>query len=71
MVEIPKGAPNLQIRSGDQGPGLQCKNCGLGIAIGGDPATLPKSFEATCPTCRKTITYRSDEIQTLTAVLKQ
>jgi predicted RNA-binding Zn-ribbon protein involved in translation (DUF1610 family) len=70
MTEIPKGPPKGEIHSGDQGPGLQCKSCGYGIAIGGNPSTLPASFEATCPTCGKKETYRSDEIQLLTAILK-
>lgn len=71
MAELPKETKTTELRSGDQGPGLACKNCGYGIPIGGNPATLPDSFEAPCPVCRETRTYRRDEIQTLTAVLKQ
>jgi hypothetical protein len=71
MVELPKGRFPQPLKTGDEGPGLQCKNCGFGIPIVGNPATLPESFEAKCPTCRETRTYRSDEIQILTAVLKQ
>jgi hypothetical protein len=69
MTEIPKGPPSAELRSGDQWPGLQCKGCGLGIAMGGDLDALPASFEATCLMCGHRETYRKDEIQTLTVVL--
>jgi hypothetical protein len=69
MADLPHRSGT--VRAGDQGPGLRCKNCGLGIAIGGDIATLPESFEAKCPVCRETRIYRSDEIQTLTVARKQ
>jgi hypothetical protein len=70
MVEISKGPKNSEIRSGDQGPGLQCHDCLYGIPLGGNLTTLPDLFEATCPLCGKKGTYRKDEIQILTAVLK-
>jgi hypothetical protein len=57
MAELRKGPPNTEVRSGERGPGLQCRNCGYGIPIGGKFATLPESFEAICPTCRETRTY--------------
>lgn len=71
MTELPKRPPPQPLKSGDQGPGLVCRSCGFGIPIGGNPATLPQSFEAKCPTCAETQTYQSAEIQILTAVLKQ
>jgi Zn finger protein HypA/HybF involved in hydrogenase expression len=71
MTQLPKGPPNREIRTGDQGPGFQCKNCGYGIPIGGSLATLPESFEVKCPTCQEIRTYRPNEIQLLTAALKQ
>jgi cytochrome c-type biogenesis protein CcmE len=70
MTEIPKGPPNAELRSGDQCPGLQCKGCGLGIVMDGDLDGLPESFEATCLMCGHRESYRKDEIQTLTEVLK-
>ena len=70
MTEISKGPPNAELRSGDLRPGLQCKSCGLGIVMGGDLDGLPESFEATCLMCGHRESYRRDEIQTLTVVLK-
>jgi len=67
MRELPKGR-FANLRTGDQRPGLRCKNCGYGIPIESDLAS--EWFHATCPTCRKKRIYRSDEIQTLTAVVK-
>jgi hypothetical protein len=70
MIEIPKGII-AQFRSGGHGPSVQCKNCGFGVAIGGNHSKLPEMFEAKCRTCGETRIYRSGEIQTLAAVLKQ
>jgi predicted RNA-binding Zn-ribbon protein involved in translation (DUF1610 family) len=52
-------------------PSLQCPDCGFGIGLGGDLDGLPAIFEATCPTCGKTETYRKREIQSPTTVRKQ
>ena len=68
MIELSK---KMGLVTDPNPQGLQCKNCGLGIALGGDLSTLPQTFEATCPTCRETRTYQLAEIQTLQAHRKQ
>jgi len=68
MVRLPKKVENL---CGAEMPSLQCPDCGFGIGMGGDLDGLPAIFEATCPTCRSTETYRKAEIQGLTALRKQ
>lgn len=70
MIEIPKRPADFPIETGAQGPGFQCKACGAGIAIGGNPATLPPTFELKCPACQQIRMYLSEEIQILTAQLK-
>lgn len=71
MAELPKGPRRTDLRSGDQGPGVICKACGLGIALGG--MAFPASFEVKCQNrnCEEIRTYLSSEIQTLVALLKQ
>jgi predicted RNA-binding Zn-ribbon protein involved in translation (DUF1610 family) len=71
MIEIPKGPMNTQFRSGGDGSGVQCKNCGFEVPIGGNLSKLPEMFEAKCRTCGETRIYRSGEIHTLAAVPKQ
>src|SRR5271166_3910251 len=65
MVKIP--SKNESVSSGQIIPGVVCKNptCQNPIAFGGDTTTLPPQFEATCPRCCQTNSYRLDEIQTL------
>ena len=48
-------------------PGVMCKNakCGAGIEWTGNLADLGKSFNAKCPTCGRTATYRKSEIKTM------
>ncbi len=48
-------------------PGVVCKNarCGAGIGMDGNLADLGKSFNAKCPTCGRTATYRKSEIKTM------
>jgi hypothetical protein len=48
-------------------PGVVCKGCSTGIAMGGNVAGLPDSFDLTCPRCGRTETYQKGEIQTLEA----
>jgi hypothetical protein len=75
MTELPKRQKKTEMRPGDRGPedrgpGLQCKNCGYGIPVGGSPSRLPESFEVTCPTCLETRGYRSKEVVILEPQLK-
>ena len=46
-------------------PGVVCKNdkCAAGIGMASDLAALGKSFEAKCPNCARTATYRKSEIK--------
>jgi hypothetical protein len=51
---------------GDRRPGVICKVCASGIALG-DIETLPDEFDLTCGRCGKRETYRATELQTLRA----
>jgi len=55
----------MTIPDGFKVPGVLCRLCGQSIPIPGDPLKLPPEFEAECPTCSGTETYRQDEIQML------
>jgi hypothetical protein len=51
MIEIPKGLI-AQFRSGGHGPSVQCKNCGFGVAIGGNHSKLPERGNKNLPVWR-------------------
>ena len=63
MIEIPKGSPQFRLQTGQEIPGFQCKKCCSGIAIGGDPETLPPSFQLRCPTCQEIETYQLEKFK--------
>jgi hypothetical protein len=57
----------MEAKAGNTSPGLVCRNCSLGICLGGDLNRLPVVFEAICDRCKVAATYKMAEIKTLVA----